>query len=63
VRLFGSPQKAMYVAIAVGVVYGVLGVLGVVCGVRRHKRRKKMVKHYGTDHSSMNSNFSESTRY
>jgi len=48
----------MYVGIGLGIMYSSVVVAAVIWGVRRHRKRESMIKHYGTDHSSMTSNFS-----
>lgn len=58
VRLFGNPNKAMVAFVVGTIVYILLVVLVVLWIARRHKRRVRQVKYYGTDHSSMTSTFS-----
>lgn len=53
VRLFGNPNKAMYAFVAGVIVYVLLCGLVIYWMVRRHRKRVKKVKFYGTDHSSM----------
>jgi hypothetical protein len=57
VRLFGNPDKAEYAFVAGVIVYVLLVGSVVAWMVRRHRRRVRKVKYYGTDHSSMTSTF------
>lgn len=53
VRLFGSPDKAMYAFVGAVMVYIVIVGIVTYLMVMRHRKKALKAKHYGTDHSSM----------
>ncbi|TID16118.1 phospholipase A2 [Venturia nashicola] len=62
VRLFGSPDKAMYAFVGAVMVYVVIVGLITYWMVVRHRKRARKAKHFGTHHSSMLSTPASSAR-